>query len=142
MKVSIYSAKGVKTEKKIELPEDIFGVKPNLTVLRQYIHVYRNIQRAGTVATKTRGEVSGGGSKPWAQKGRGRAGATVELVGNLNPYEVLNSGDLVFFQESIGKLKERLTEKRKTVKVVKAIKPVKVVKKTVGPKRKTKSKKR
>src|SRR3989304_5892931 len=73
MRVIVYSAKGIKTEKKMELPEDIFGVKPNATVLRQYIHVYRNIQRAGTVATKTRGEVSGGGRKPWVEKGTGRA---------------------------------------------------------------------
>ncbi len=48
-------------------------MKPNAAVLRQYIHVYQINQRQGTVATKTRGEVSGGGRKPWAQKGTGRA---------------------------------------------------------------------
>ncbi|MEX0587462.1 MAG: 50S ribosomal protein L4 [Patescibacteria group bacterium] len=73
MRVNIFSAKGVKTESKLELPEKIFEVKPHATVLRQYIHVYQKIQRAGTVATKTRGQVSGGGRKPWAQKGTGRA---------------------------------------------------------------------
>lgn len=73
MRVSVFSAKGVKTEKKLDLPEDIFGVKPRPAVLRQYIHVYQKTQRSGTLATKTRGDVSGGGRKPWAQKGTGRA---------------------------------------------------------------------
>ena len=209
MRLNVYSAKGIKTEKKIELPEDIFGIKPNPSVLRQYIHAYQTTQRAGTAATKTRGQVSGGGRKPWAQKGTGRARqgsvrspiwvgggvsfgphprtfaaispkkfkdlalrsalsakaaagriyvvedlilkepktafashllaklksrkslvivpdmdgnvfrsfrnlaeTLIEQVGNLNPYDVLNSGDLVFFQGSIGKLKERLEEEK------------------------------
>lgn len=73
MRVSVYSEKGVKTKSTMELPEEIFGVKPNDAVLRQYVHVYRINQRQGTVSTKTRGEVSGGGKKPWAQKGTGRA---------------------------------------------------------------------
>lgn len=73
MRASVFSAKGAKTESKLELPEKIFEVRPNPTVLRQYIHVYEKIQRAGNVATKTRGKVSGGGRKPWAQKGTGRA---------------------------------------------------------------------
>lgn len=73
MRVKVYSDKGAKTQSTMELPEEIFGVKPNDPVLRQYIHVYQINQRQGTVSTKTRGEVSGGGRKPWAQKGTGRA---------------------------------------------------------------------
>lgn len=73
MRVNVYSEKGMKTQSTLELPKEIFGVKPNAAVLRQYIHVYQINQRQGTVATKTRGEVSGGGRKPWAQKGTGRA---------------------------------------------------------------------
>jgi hydrogenase maturation factor len=75
----------------------------------------------------------------------------VESVSNLNPYEVLNSGDLVFFQNSIGKLRERLTKERKIIKVVKPVKAVKkarLVRKSATPvvsgisrKRKAKSKK-
>jgi len=73
MKVDLYSEKGIKLAAKAELPEGVFGIKPNDAVLRQYIHVYQTNQRLGTVATKTRGEVSGGGRKPWRQKGTGRA---------------------------------------------------------------------
>jgi large subunit ribosomal protein L4 len=73
MRVKIYSEKGIKTESTTELPKEIFEIKPNGAVMRQYLHVYQINQRRGTVATKTRGEVSGGGRKPWAQKGTGRA---------------------------------------------------------------------
>ena len=73
MKVNVYSEKGAKLQSKVELPKDIFGIKPNKAALRQYIRVYRINQRQGTVATKTRGEVRGGGKKPWPQKGTGRA---------------------------------------------------------------------
>jgi len=73
MRVSVYSEKGIKMESKLDLPGEIFEVKPNEVALREYIHNYQINQRRGTVATKTRGEVSGGGRKPWAQKGTGRA---------------------------------------------------------------------
>ena len=73
MRVHIYSEKGIKTERTTELPKEIFEIKPNETAMRQYLHVYQINQRRGTVATKTRGEVAGGGRKPWAQKGTGRA---------------------------------------------------------------------
>lgn len=73
MKVDLYSEKGTKLTTKVELPEEIFGIKPNETALRQYLHVYQTNQRRGTVSTKTRGEVRGGGRKPWRQKGTGRA---------------------------------------------------------------------
>lgn len=73
MKVNVYSGKGTKLQSKADLPKEIFGIKPNKTALRQYIHVYQTSQRLGTVAVKTRAEVSGGGRKPWRQKGTGRA---------------------------------------------------------------------
>lgn len=73
MKVDLYSEKGTKLTTKVELPKEIFGIAPNETALRQYIHVYQVNQRRGTVKTKTRGEVRGGGRKPWRQKGTGRA---------------------------------------------------------------------
>lgn len=53
----------------------IFGSKPNIKMLTTYIRVYLQNQRQGTSSTKTRGEVSGGGKKPWKQKGTGRARA-------------------------------------------------------------------
>jgi len=73
MRVDLFSEKGTRLQTKIPLPDEIFGIKPNDTALRQYVRVYRINQRRGTSATKTRSEVSGGGKKPWAQKGTGRA---------------------------------------------------------------------
>src|SRR3972149_22227 len=73
MKVDIYSEKGTKGTTKAELVKEIFEIKPNDAALRQLVRVYQVNQRAGTVSTKTRSEVSGGGRKPWAQKGTGRA---------------------------------------------------------------------
>lgn len=73
MKVDLYSEKGTKLTTKIELPKEIFGITPNEVALRQYLRVYQVSQRRGTVATKTRSEVRGGGRKPWRQKGTGRA---------------------------------------------------------------------
>jgi len=72
MKIDVYNLKGEKVEQ-IELRKDVFGVELNPTVLSQYIRVYENNQRQGTSSTKTRSEVSGGGVKPWRQKGTGRA---------------------------------------------------------------------
>ena len=58
---------------KIELNENIWGITPNDAVLYDALRLARNNQRQGTAATKTRSEVSGGGKKPWRQKGTGRA---------------------------------------------------------------------
>lgn len=73
MKVDLYSEKGTKLTTKVELPKEIFGIKPNEVALRQYLRVYQTNQRRGTAKAKTRGEVRGGGRKPWRQKGTGRA---------------------------------------------------------------------
>lgn len=58
---------------KIELNENIWGITPNDAVLYDALRLARNNQRQGTTDTKTRSEVSGGGKKPWRQKGTGRA---------------------------------------------------------------------
>ena len=57
----------------MELPEAIFGIEPNVAVMHQVVTAQLAAKRAGTHSTKTRAEVSGGGSKPWRQKGTGRA---------------------------------------------------------------------
>ena len=57
----------------IELPKEKFGVHVHDAVIHQAVVMYNANQRQGTVSTKTRCEVSGGGKKPWAQKGTGRA---------------------------------------------------------------------
>ncbi len=72
MKQQVLDIQGNKVEE-LELSENIFGIKPNETVLAQYVRVFLANQRQGTSSTKTRAEVSGGGKKPWRQKGTGRA---------------------------------------------------------------------
>jgi large subunit ribosomal protein L4 len=57
------------------LSDSIFGVEPNVKLMHQYVVNYLANQRQGTANTKGRSEVSGGGSKPWRQKGTGRARA-------------------------------------------------------------------
>jgi large subunit ribosomal protein L4 len=57
----------------IELHEQVFGIEPNVGVMHQVVTAQLAAARSGTHSTKTRGEVSGGGAKPWRQKGTGRA---------------------------------------------------------------------
>lgn len=59
----------------LPLKEELFGQKPNLSVIHQYVKAYSTNQRQGTVKKKNRVEVRGGGAKPWRQKGTGRARA-------------------------------------------------------------------
>ena len=57
----------------IELPAELFDVEPNIALMHQVVTAQRAAARQGTHATKTRGRVSGGGKKPYRQKGTGRA---------------------------------------------------------------------
>ena len=57
----------------VDVPDDLFGVVPNLAVLHQVVTAQLAHRRAGSHSTKTRAEVAGGGAKPWRQKGTGRA---------------------------------------------------------------------
>ena len=70
--VSTYDMTGKQTGT-MELNEEIFGVKPNGTVMHSVVVNYLANQRQGTQSTLTRSEVSGGGKKPWRQKGTGHA---------------------------------------------------------------------
>ena len=71
-KVSVLNNKGEKVQE-IELNKNIFGIKPNKDVVHNVLVNFAANQRQGTQSTKTRSEVSGGGKKPWRQKGTGRA---------------------------------------------------------------------
>ena len=71
-KQTVLNIKGEKVGD-ITLNESVWGIEPNDTVLYDAITLARNNQRQGTAETKTRSEVSGGGIKPWKQKGTGRA---------------------------------------------------------------------
>ncbi len=57
----------------IDLADAIFGIEPNTSVMHQMVVSYLASQRQGTQSALTRAEVSGGGKKPWRQKGTGRA---------------------------------------------------------------------
>ena len=57
----------------VELKAEVFGCEVNVPVLHRVVRAYLLNQRQGTQSTKTRAEVSGGGIKPWRQKGTGRA---------------------------------------------------------------------
>ena len=57
----------------IELNDLLFGVEVNTGILHEVVCMQRANRRSGNACTKTRGEVSGGGAKPWRQKGTGRA---------------------------------------------------------------------
>ncbi len=72
MQVSLFNQKGEKVGT-TELRDDIFGIEPNRPVMHQALVRQQANARQGTSDTKTRAEVSGGGSKPWRQKGTGRA---------------------------------------------------------------------
>ena len=56
-----------------DLAASVFGIEPNVPVMHQVVRSQRASWRQGTHDTKTRGEVRGGGKKPWRQKGTGRA---------------------------------------------------------------------
>ena len=70
--VSVYDMTGKKTSS-MKLSDDIFGIEPNVAVMHSAVINYLANQRQGTQSTKTRSEVSGGGRKPWRQKGTGHA---------------------------------------------------------------------
>ncbi len=72
MKVPLRNMAG-KAIDEIELRDDIFGIAPNEAVMHQALVRQLANARLATAKTKTRGEVSGGGKKPWRQKGTGRA---------------------------------------------------------------------
>ncbi len=70
--IDIKTAEG-KTASTAELADSVFGIEPNIPVMHQVVRMQRASWRAGTHNTRTRGQVSGGGRKPWRQKGTGRA---------------------------------------------------------------------
>ena len=72
LKVDVLDAKGNKTGT-AELPAEIFDAATNVPLIHQVVVAQQAAARQGTHATKTRGEVAGGGAKPWRQKGTGRA---------------------------------------------------------------------
>lgn len=70
--VSVFNVTG-KEVGTLELSESVFGIVPNMSAVHLVVVNYLANQRQGTQSTLTRSEVSGGGKKPWRQKGTGRA---------------------------------------------------------------------
>ena len=71
-KIPVYDKTGKQIEES-ELSDAIFGIEPNTAVMHLAVKSYLTNHRQGTQSTLTRSEVSGGGRKPWRQKGTGRA---------------------------------------------------------------------
>ena len=70
--ISVFDMKGSKVSD-LELNDKVFGIEPNAAVMHAMVVNYLANQRQGTQSTLTRTEVSGGGRKPWRQKGTGHA---------------------------------------------------------------------
>jgi large subunit ribosomal protein L4 len=75
MKLDILKIDGSASGEQVELSDDIFGVEPNDHAIYLSVKAFLANQRQGTSKSKERGEVHGGGKKPWKQKGRGGARA-------------------------------------------------------------------
>ena len=71
-KIDVHTPGG-KKDGSVELPAELFDVEPNIALMHQVVTAQLAAKRQGTHATKTRGQVSGGGKKPYRQKGTGRA---------------------------------------------------------------------
>lgn len=100
MKLSVYTIKGEKV-REVELADAVFAAKVSKATVQRVVVAAQANKRLSTAHTKTRGEVSGGGKKPWKQKGTGRArhGSTRSPI--------WRKGGVVF-----GPLKERNYEKQ------------------------------
>jgi len=75
MDVNVIDLKTKQSVRSLEISEEVFGCEYNEALIHQVVTAYRAYARAGTKAQKSRKEVSGGGIKPWRQKGTGRARA-------------------------------------------------------------------
>ena len=72
LKIDVNTPAG-KKDGSVELPGELFDVEPNVALMHQVVTAQLAAARQGTHSTKTCGEVSGGGKKPYRQKGTGRA---------------------------------------------------------------------
>ena len=75
MELEVYTKEGTASGRKIKVSKKVFGVDINEHAVYLAVQSFRTNSRQGTAATKTRSMVSGGGKKPWKQKGRGTARA-------------------------------------------------------------------
>ncbi len=110
LQVTVYDKQG-KSAGKLDLDSAIFGVVASPTVSVQAVKVQRANSRSSAAHTKTRGEVSGGGRKPWKQKGTGNARAG----SNRSPLWI--GGGVTFGPRSVRNYKLRLPQKMRTLAI-------------------------
>src|SRR5882762_7868123 len=108
MKLKIFTSDATKSsEKEFNLP--VFEGSRGLQAVKEVVVAHRANARQGTRSTKTRGEVSGGGKKPWAQKGTGNARA------GSNRSPIWRHGGITFGPTSERNWKKSLNKKMRTV---------------------------
>jgi large subunit ribosomal protein L4 len=107
MKTALYNQKGENVGE-VDLNPKIFEVKPNEHLLAEAVRIQLSNSRQGTSNTKTRGEVSGGGKKPWKQKGTGRA-----RVGSTRS-PIWRHGGITFGPRSTRNWELKINKKAKT----------------------------
>ena len=112
MSVPVYDATGT-SKSTMKLPQELFGIEINTTLLAQAIRVYQGNQRAGSAFVKTRGQVEGSSRKIYKQKGTGRA-----RHGSIRAHIFVGGG--VVFGPTHQNFKGALTKKMKIVALTSA----------------------
>ena len=112
MKYKIYNQKGKTLSRKVDLDESIFNAKINEHLMSLSAQVYLANQRQSNAHTKTRAERRGGGAKPWAQKGTGRA-----RHGSIRS-PIWKKGGVTFGPRNVRNYKKKLTKKMKRASIV------------------------
>jgi large subunit ribosomal protein L4 len=107
MKISVYNQKA-EVVGEIDLNDKIFAIKPSIHLLAEAVRIQASNARKGLAHTKTRGEVSGGGKKPWKQKGTGRA-----RVGSIRS-PIWRHGGITFGPRSDRNWSLKINKKAKT----------------------------
>ncbi len=107
MKIQVYN-QNAEAVGEIEVNDKIFAVKPSIHLLAEAVRVQASNARKGLANTKTRGEVSGGGKKPWKQKGTGRA----RVGSNRSP--IWRHGGITFGPTSARNWELKINKKAKT----------------------------
>ena len=100
--------------KTASLPEKIKDIKLNKGMLHEVLTAQLSNKRAATASTKTRGEVSGGGKKPWRQKGTGRA----RVGSNRSP--LWKGGGITFGPTGEQSFKKKISKKKKKAAIIQA----------------------